>query len=415
MREILVALTLLASIGFYNYHGLLPSKGVQFLFYLFVIICAAYAWLMPQQERPKPGYPRMAWLVFFIGMAFSIPMAFIIHEQPIILTAISTLQFLLPYAFFLILIKLNPDPAKLIRYFFIIVGISIIIYFINFKTFPAVMFGKEVNEDLSRGILRIAIPLFQLLILVFLFSINKFRDTKKPVWLIFAVIGSIMIVLSVIRQAIAVSILMALLLYMQHIKWYKKIATGVILLTATFLIITHIPMYQSFVELTEEQYEDTTVNDKEDVRIGAWRYYSVESQQENAESILFGNGAIALEKSDWGNEFEIFANDSGYLLADVSWAAMVYLFGFVTTIALIYILIVAIIKKKDPAKDYLTYFIIGGFLMGIASGVWYYGYEIIVYMIALYLIYAPEHPDDNTDVPPAESTPPDTKKQFVIR
>lgn len=417
MRELLVVLTLLSSIGFYNYHDMLPPPLVKRVLVFFVMVCAAYAWLYPQSDRMKARYPRLAWLVLMTGFILSIPMAYVLHQQPIMLSVIASLQFIVPFLFFFVLLRLNPEPAKLMRYFFIVVGISIIIYFINFTHFPNNPFGEEMKEDLSRGILRVQIPLFQLLILMFFYSINKFSTEKKIKWLIPVGIGMLMIVLSVIRQAIAISFLLGFLLYMQHYNWYKKILIGTIIAVAGIYILTHIPMYKDMAELSEMQYEDNTVEGMEDVRIGAWRYYAIEAQEEYPGSMFFGNGVVALGKCAWGDEFENFCDDTGYLIADVSWAGFYFLFGIFATGALLYIVIASILKNKSPDKQYLSYFMAAGFLQGIASGVWYYYYETIVFVVALYLIYRPGNEGEAENDSASEPSPaaPLSPNKFILR
>ena len=410
MRALLVALTLLASIGFYNYHDMVSAQMCVILLCFFILLTGAYAFQFPQPIAPEIHFPVIPWILILAGIVISMFMAFLVHGQEMIHNLTATGSYFFDFLFLYILLKLNPEPKRLFLYFFIITGVSILVYFVNFKTFPNVIFGASLREDLTRGILRLPIPLFQLLLLLFFYSINKFSIERKKKWLIFIGIGVAMIFLSVIRQVIAIAIPLGILLYTQKYVWYKRVLAIVAVAAVSIVIFTHLPMYKTMVELSQWQYENSAVNEKEDVRVGAWRYYALEAQQENPVTAIFGNGAYALEKSAWGKDLKNMMEDNGYLSADISLAGFYFRFGLLATIPLLYILIQAIIKRKSPQKRYLSYFIACITLESIASGVMEYHYELLVLIIALYLVYrSDEAPQELSD-----HEPPQTMKQSFI-
>lgn len=412
MRELLVALTLLASTGFFNFHGAIPAQVRVVLMCFFILLCGAYAWQFRDPERKMPKYPSAAWMIVLAGMVVSIAMAFIVHSQSITLTAIATISYIMPILFLPILLLLNPRPDILFRYIFAITGVSIVIYFINGLTFPNNMFGDPILEDMTRGILRIPIPYFQLLILLFFYAINRFSIDRNKWWLPFIAIAVVMILLSVIRQAILLSLSIGFLLYMRKYVWYKKVLIGAAIAGVGLLILTKLPMYKSMMELSQQQYEANTIEDKEDVRIGAWRYYAWESQQENPATVFLGNGAFSLDNSKWGRELYNYSEDNSYFTADVSLAGFYYRFGLLAVIPMLYVIILAIIKHKPPRKQYLSYFLACITLEGIASGIFEYFHELMILVLALYLVYRPDDDEDPSGnlQPDGEDT---QKKKFT--
>lgn len=415
MRVLLALLPLLGSTGFYNYHGMFSEGMEKGLLYFFILVAAIYAWLNPRKDVKPVHFPRIAWIALIALMVISTFMAILIHEQPIVTSFISSLQYLFPFSFIFVLLWLRPDPDKLIRGIFILVGIGIVVYFINFRSFPNNVFGEPLEEDLSRGILRVPIPYHLLLSLLFFYCINRYNLTSRPRWLILICFGAIMIILSVIRQVILIDFALGFLFFVRRYSLVKKIIFGSVLLITGLVIFTSLPFYKDMMELSEEQYEDTAVNDKEDVRIGAWRYYAVEGVEENPETVLFGNGVVALKISRWGKELLSFQEATGFLYADVSWAGFIYQFGYIGTFTLLYILLTAIFKRKGPDRLYLTYFLIAMGLMGIASGVWTYFYQILEIMLGFYLVYAPaDSPAESHDdeaLPVTDVRP----KKFITR
>ncbi len=402
MRELLVALTLLASTGFFNFHGAIPASVRVVLTCFFILLSGAYALQFREPERKFPQFPFVAWMTILGGMVVSVIMAFVVHSQPIPVTLIATASYFFPFLYLPILLLLNPRPKILFRYLFAIVGMSILVYIINTLTFPNNVFGDPILEDLTRGILRIPIPYFQLLILLFFFAVGSFAVDRNKLWLIFITIAIVMILLSVIRQAILCSLTFGFLLYMQKYVWYKKILIGSVIAGVAILILTSLPIYKTMMELSQQQYEDNA-DKKEDVRIGAWRYYAIESHKENPVTVVFGNGAVSLDNSTWGTELYNFSEDNNYYTADVSLAGFIYRFGLVCTVPLLYVLITAIFRRKPPKKQYLSYFIACITLESLASGIFEYYFEILIVMLALYLIYRPDD-EDSSEAPAPDDT-----------
>lgn len=386
MQAKLVIITLLAAIGFFNFHNLIPHQLQKAGFMFMIMVCAYVGWKNNEVRLRDCNFPLGPWIILMAMMVVSIFMASFFHPQSLIDSAITMSTTIFAYGSFFVLLKLDADPSSVMKYMIWLLIPSAVVYVLNFMTIPNNMFGEPMIEDLSRGVLRVGIPLLQAVFLVLFYSINQWQITKRFYWIFLAASCFCLVLCSLTRQAIAFSAVLCFFQLLYKVKWYKKIILGVTLLSFGYFIFINLPMYEEMKNLTEEQIEMTASEEKEDVRIGAWRYYAYESN-ENTATWLFGNGSPSFGKSVWGKRFDAYAEESGYLMADVSWAGMIFVIGIIGTVALMLIVVMAIFKRKEFSESYLTYFMIFVFLRGIASGIFYYYEEIFITMIALYLLY----------------------------
>lgn len=407
MNHRLVIITILASVGYYNFHNAFSSPICRFMFICMVILCFITAIKQQSVRLRECNFPRLPWFVFVCGLIVSTFMASFFHPQTLQASIIAQSTAIVAFCFFFALLKLNPDPDKLIKSFFYLAGCSIFVYFANLATFPNNIFGEPIVLDTSRGMIRVAIPLFQIMLLLIFYSINQWQLTKSKKWLLILGIGGVMIILSLTRQVMAIMFTLCFFQILHKYSLWKKIVVGVILLSSGYIIFTSLPIYKDIKELSETQIDSSVNKQEEDVRVGAWRYYSYESN-ENIATFLFGNGTPSFGKSVWGKHFDVYTSNENCYLADVSWAGCIFLYGAIATIALLCIVILAIFKPKKADQQYLTYYMICVLLQGIASGVWYYYYELEITMVVLYLIYRKKD-QDNT---PA-NTPHPGKLQFI--
>lgn len=418
MKERLVALTLLASIGFYNFHNSVSPAMARVAMVLMMLLCVLYS-LSGKVNMSRIRYPRLLWLLMFTGMVISIFMAGLFHHQGFMQTLIATIGIIAAWAFVFVLLRLNPSPERMMRIFLWLCGFSILIFAINFATFPNNMFGRPMIDDTSRGMLRVQIPFFQLFLLMIFYAINRWQLTKSHRWMWIIIAGYTMVILSLTRQAIAIMALLGGWQILQNVSWVRKAVIALVVFTAGFIVYNYVPMFQDMQKLSEEQMDEESTTGQENVRIGAWRYYAWEGSKTMPQHI-FGNGVPSLGNSFYGRAMDAHFEETGELIADVSWAGSIFLFGYFTTIATMLIALGAVFKRKSPSKQYLTYFMVCVILQGIASGVWYYFEEILITAVALYLVYRPdEKPRRRPQLDPGAPQPPQPlpvpERRFITR
>lgn len=181
------------------------------------------------------------------------------------------------------------------------------------------------------------------------------------------------------------SVVLGTIFLLKNVSWIKK---SIICLTGVIIVLYVLPMipaYNTMLELSQEQLEEN--EDEENVRIGAWRYFTYENQT-NDITPLIGNGVPSIGNSLWGNVFESEINDFGYFYDDVSWAGIIYLFGWIAFFALVIINIKAIMWPKSPDREYLTYWFVFIMLAGIGTGVYTYYHQIFYISTGLYLVFS---------------------------
>ena len=210
MQSRLVAFTILASIGFFNYRDHFPQPVQRAMFMLMVIVCAVAAFMGKDSAKLRDiDFPRLPWFVYILGMIVSAFICPFYHQQSLTQTLVAQSTYIFTAFTFLILLKLNPDPKQLFRWFIVLWAGAALTYAANFLTFPNNMFGEKLGGDTTRGMLRIFPQLFYLIIMLIFWSINRWQMTRKLYFLAFAGAGYMLIALSLTRQSIAIITLLA--------------------------------------------------------------------------------------------------------------------------------------------------------------------------------------------------------------
>jgi hypothetical protein len=391
MDKKILIFVLLAAYAFFNPFLIFSPQIQKLIFYIAVVIAGLY-YVSNRDDSRTSDFPYLNFMVLLGAILVSDFMASIQHEQGFLATVQTSLSYLLAYSFVLVLLRSNLEVKDVINCILIICGLSIVIYFGNLITFPNNIFIKPLFEDISRGMLRIPVPYGELFILLVFYGINQINlenDKKKWTWVV--AISLLMILLSVVRQMIALTFILGFWFYLKNISALKKIIFSVIVLVVIFYVVPQIPMFQAMMELTQSQQDDA--EEEDDIRLQAWEYYTVGNQSSVVSPVL-GNGVPALGISRWGRYIDRERYFTEMYPEDVGWAGFFWYFGGVATIALAALLIRAILKRKNEDENYLTYWFIYIFITSIASAPILYYNQIISISVALYLVYIPKNETD---------------------
>lgn len=385
MKKALFITTIFASVGFLNPMQLFSEQLTKLFFYLCVFIGAVMAVVDGQSLRNK-SYPAKPYFVLLTMIVISTFSATAFHSQSYRISLMATLPYFIGYFYFWIIMRLEIPEKFVLKSIFIACAVAVPVYFINLFLFPNIVFGTDIEEDLSRGILRVPLLFLEFIVFVLFYAINQLhlKTDYRKIWICVIVMCFIMIFLSVVRQVILYSIVLGLFFILKKMSWLKKIA---ILAAGIFIILYVLPMipaYNTMVELSQSQIEEN--EDTENVRIGAWRYYTFENQTNDITPVI-GNGVPSIGNSLWGNMFESEIDSNGYFYDDISWAGMIYLFGWIAFIALFILILKTIMLPKPPNKEYLTYWFVFIAFSGIGTGVLTYYHQIFYVMIGMYLVY----------------------------
>ncbi|MDE7376804.1 MAG: hypothetical protein K2N16_08135 [Muribaculaceae bacterium] len=385
IRLALVILVVLSSVGFFNPHAMVSEQLQKLSFFLSILLCFGYGSVNGVSLRGVK-FPRTAFVLLLGGIGLSIIMASAFHTQSLKVSLIATMPYLFAYGFFFALMKLDVPRERLIQAYFGLAAVSTVVYFCNVATVPFNMFGEPIInlESEDRGIIRIPVVFIEFFPLLAFYAINRWMIDKKKKWFVIYAWILLMILLSVIRQVIALTLVLSLLFVMQKMSWKIKALTAAGVVAVVIWVLPLIPMYSAMIELSEKQAEENA--DEENVRIQSWRYYTYEHQT-NALSPIFGNGMPSFGNSRWGIQFDSETLESGCFAADVGWAGFFWYFGGIATAALVYMLISAAVKKKRQENRYLTYWLVFVMITSFASGPPLYYWQIVDIVMCLYLVY----------------------------
>ncbi len=386
MKYKIFIFTQLAAVGFFNYHGMFTIPVVRVITYAAIFIGLAYAFYYGRNLRDI-SYPRLPYFYLLFGIAFSSIMPPLTHMQGFMTSMMGAATYFIPYLFLFIYLKMDMVGQKVMNIFIVLCCISTVVYFSNVLTMPMNMFGQPIlSEDFSRGIIRLPVVFIEIFPLLVFYAINRWFDTKDKKWFLLIAFASLMIFLSVIRQIIAITGVLAVIFMFRNISWVKKALMIAAVGLVVVFVLPQIPIYKTMVELSEDQSADN--DNEEDVRIQAWRFYTYENQ-ESPLDVIFGNGVPSIGNSIWGNIFDSESETSGRYTHDVGWAGFFWFFGILTTLALLALLVMAIMHHKPPEMKFINYWLVFIIITSVASGPILYWNQVINLMAVIGMAYSP--------------------------
>lgn len=386
MKYKIFILIQLAAVGFFNYHGIFSEQIAKMMLYLAIFLGMVYSFYNGRNLRDN-DYPRYEYLYVLFGIALSSVMATLTHMQGLLTSFLGITSYFIPYLFLYVYLKLDLSTGKVMNIYIVLCIISAVVYFCNVFTMPFNMFGSPIlDEDFSRGIIRIPVVFIEIFPLLVFYSINKWLDTKEKKWFILIAFATLMIFLSVIRQIIAITGVLAVIFLFRNISWFKKAIMLACIGAIVMFVLPQIPIYKTMVELSEDQ--SVTNDNEEDIRIQAWRFYTYENQ-ESPLDVIFGNGVPSIGHSIWGTIFDSESEISGRFTHDVGWAGFFFFFGLLTTIALLLLIIKAIMHPKPPEMKFLNYWLAFILITSVASAPILYWNQIINVLAVIGMVYSP--------------------------
>lgn len=376
-------LLFLSSLFFYMPFGLESNQILKAIFYISVVIL-----ILIFKERFKIEMIDKSFDKYLIWMALSFFISIfssaIYRDQPISIGIISTL----PYFTYLLFFAFRRCRVSFhsVEFGIKIMGsVSACIMFVDLITFPEIFFGSA-DYDFTRGGLRIRLPGIDWIILFFFYSLYKvLSGERKYIYIVSALIMYVAIILSLTRQIIIVTTVLALGLYIFKMKSIHKFIIAVCVVFSIILFLKEIPIISSLIDITEEQIYSNR-HEKDDVRVNAWNFF-VDTAQANDLTKIIGNGMYSEGNSIYGNKMAKIQSDTYCYLTDVGWASFYFLFGIVGLIPLIIIFLKSYLKIFDGGISipFVLYLIFAG-VTSFTSGVILYQYQIIVIALSLYTL-----------------------------
>ena len=406
----LVILIILAAEAFFNPFQLISQPMQKALFIGIITIALVYG-LKNGLSLRNVKYPGLAYLAVLFGITTSVFMSAAFHQQTLKQSLVTTAPYFFSYLTFFVFMKLNVSRRRTMSFVMLLLGVSTLVYFINLFHVPFNVFGDSMleSEDMTRGIIRLPVPYILLYPVTIFYAINRWLESHKRKWLLVVAWCGTLVVLSVTRQVILFTALLGLMFVFQRYDWKRKLMLIVGVVAVVVWVLPMIPIYNTMIELSESQKDDSDMGE-ENVRITAARYYGYENQT-NALSPVFGNGMPSFGVSKWGVMMDSETQENGCFWVDIGWIGFYWLYGGIATIGMIVMFVRALMRKKNSAEQYINYSLWFLILVSIASGPPVYYHQIVIICLMWFMALKPhleesEKPDrenvenstDNTEL-----------------
>lgn len=266
----------------------------------------------------------------------------------------TTIPYAIGFVFFFLLSA--RVPIKTIENIVMIYGVVYILLFLfQFTHNSTVYFGRAQEFKLDRGIVRVNFPgggVFFLACFIAINRVTSLTNKYRYLYLLFALVGIVIIVLQVTRQEIVVLLAVYLIHFLRSVKLPYKIAVIALFSIGGYLFIHSDNSVSK--GLKEQQKEDASYG-KDYIRILAADYYLTQFTP-NGVSKIFGNG-FANDNSNYGKNLIALGDRYGYFLSDVGLVEVYISFGIFAILGFILIFIKSFTIPVPKEYYYLKYYL----------------------------------------------------------
>ncbi|MVN22046.1 hypothetical protein [Mucilaginibacter arboris] len=349
LNDVFIFLLVIFSLRFFDatiaQTGIL--KNITYAFILLSIIIS-----LPYFFRESGGFILPVQLIAF-SISISIFFAQYTWGQSLKYSP-TIIPFLIWFVFFYLLN--SGTTIKAIENIVLFYGIIYIILFLfQFTHNNVVYFGFYKEFKVDRGIIRINFPGGGVFFLSCFIAVNKATNggsKYRYLWLLYALLGIVIVVLQSTRQAISVMLLLYLIHFLRTVKAVYKIATIVLFVVAGYAFLNSNTELSK--GLANQQKEDASAG-KDYIRIRAAEYYLTQFTP-NTASRIFGNG-FANDTSIYGKVMLSLEDDYGYYLSDVGLVEVYVFFGLFAILGYVMIFIKSFFIPLPMNYYYLKYYL----------------------------------------------------------
>lgn len=381
----LLVLMIVSAAGFYNPLGIVNAQLSKSIYYLSTVLLIIFG-NNSVKLRQISKFPYISYRMVLLGMIGAALMASFFQEQSLSVSIVAILPYFFGYLSLLSLFRSGINEKDILKIIYSLVIISFVIYWINFITFPNMIFGTmDASEvDDSRGMVRLGVLYIELYVFLLYYSIEQWIISRQQKWLAIIAICILMIVLSLARQVIVISAIMGCLYAVKKFVWFKKILFIGIVAFVVLYVVPEIPIYKAMVEVSEQQKEMNKTRD--DPRIRCFNFYT-DSYQTNEFTKIFGNGVPSIGNSQWGIQFEKITRSEGVYSSDLGWIGFYYHFGLIAAIGVFFLLLKSALYSLRNGNLYISYFLITIMLFCLLSAPILIYRQVINIMLIIYLSY----------------------------
>lgn len=377
----------LSTTAFFNPLGIFNEQTSKLVFYISICLVSLSLFFIRTPKLHKNEYPL--WGYFLLGLGFFTGFcdSVLIHQQSAVVSFIALLPTLFSYFSFFIFYKLNIPKDEIIRIIKCLCILSIITFLINSVTYPLLTFGNvERDITIRGGIPRLGVQYILSIVLILFYNLDCLaRYGFKRSRLIWVIACGFIILMSLTRQIIVSSAVLGALIYLVRKRGASKFIVFVAIIFIAIVIVPQTSIYNMIVETTETEAAKTRGLEN-NVRVGAWEFYTMDAQ-ESVITQIFGNGVPSLQKSEWGKDIDYESIKYGFFPADVGWAGFFFNFGIIGVVGLLYIFINALRLSRMKGLYWICGWLLFVMVTSVSSGPIVYYYQIVEISLVLYLVY----------------------------
>lgn len=282
-------------------------------------------------------------LFFILCMIVSSVMAKVYWKQAFS-SSLKAYSFFYIYFLYFILLVFNISKDRIERVLVLFFSISLLIFIIDYITFPNPLFSWR-NEERRSGITIFFFGQGFTFLGAFYF-LSKYFCERKLYQLFLFVFSFICLFFLTQSRLILIGLVLGFFLILLSSNFRKKYLIGLIVLVCGFILYTTATVFNGIKDASKDEAQYY----KENIRLQAQNYFLTELQA-GTPTILFGNGIPAVN-SKLGTETDT-ANTLGYWAADIGLTGIYSYFGIVGVISLLIIFFAVFRLKNTKDSAYL--------------------------------------------------------------
>jgi len=296
-----------------------------------------------------------------------------------IIKSLMALPLYLSYLLFFLLLVWKVGSSDIERIIIVLGIVYIVVYTITFLAFPRPVFGNIEGFSTDRGFQRVMLEGRGFLFLFSFYSLNRFYNNGKPLWLIIFIITAISVFMLLTRTLIAGSLVLWTLYILRKSRYINKIIALFFIVGIVFLI-----SQMGFSKLLFSQTQSQTENLQDYIRIKAVTFY-LNDFSPNIIAKVVGNGE-PYKETGYAEYVNFLEKGMGLYASDIGYIGLYSKFGLLSIIVYILLLIRTIRTEVPEEFMYAKYFLYFVFLISIIIDAPFSTSFITPIILALYLL-----------------------------
>ncbi|MFI3289314.1 MAG: hypothetical protein SNH55_04655 [Rikenellaceae bacterium] len=377
---VLFPLALFQFYGFVDISKIVLRLSLSSAIVLSMIYCCEHIMFRKYRFNTIPYYIK----ILLLSVVVSIFVALFSRDQGLVASFKANMGTFLGYIYFFVLYKIKPNTQMVVRVVLLYAFLYLVCYIWGMMNAPDVVFGTDDELDDSRGgIFRLRLRGIGFVVLSFFYTIVRAISNRR--WYILSVALYALIILSLTRQFILLSLLVALFFLAWRRVWLRTLL-GVLTL---FVLIGQ----SSFVKIDNSTPIGNLINRsidqvnsprgwEDDIRVKSFKA-QISDFHQNTVEVLFGSG-YAYGDTSYGRWERRHFIDRGYYRSDVGYAGTYVTLGIIGLLIFVAIFYRAVTIPVVGDVIFAKLFIYYVLLTNVAS--WPLCTSVSEISIALYLL-----------------------------